>query len=352
MKNNYFRIVYDIYSRVVRVMPFQPLPRVLVWELTYDCNCRCKMCPFYGEGVTQPWPQEAPMTKDQISSSLLSIKKDYGIMPLPFIGFTGGEPFMNRDALEIFKLAKSLGFNFSITTNFSCVSLEMIDELINCACPTELRVSLDGPREIHDYVRNVPIYDKVIDNIRYINGRVPVTINCTISKYNYSQLFEFVTQLQQMEISINLSIQHLIFLDQSRVKIHNDLISKIFGQEHSISTNLVGLTPNEVDLLLRQFKKLYDSGASFEVTPDIRLIDSINKYYSDLSWKRRDKCTFVFGSVRISPGGNVYPCFDLKFGNILDMPLKKIWNGEVAKRFRQDLKKRRLYPGCVRCCRL
>ncbi|GAG99570.1 unnamed protein product, partial [marine sediment metagenome] len=71
-------------------------------------------------------------------------------------------------------------------------------------------------------------------------------------------------------------------------------------------------------------------------------------------FKARRKCFFVWGTLFISPNGDVMPCQfypDYKLGNIRDAKLKEIWNNEKYRKFRLELKKG-LFPGCARCCKL
>lgn len=52
----------------------------------------------------------------------------------------------------------------------------------------------------------------------------------------------------------------------------------------------------------------------------------------------------------ISPYGDVYPCYGLKFGNVRETNLAKIWNSEKYRNFRKELAPKKLFPACIGCC--
>ena len=59
------------------------------------------------------------------------------------------------------------------------------------------------------------------------------------------------------------------------------------------------------------------------------------------------------GDIWTTYNGDVFPCqtFGLRLGNIKDHSLKKIFNSDKAIKLRRLLKKK-MMPGCTRCCKL
>jgi len=99
---------FEMYNILVRetMGSAPPLPMGITLEITYQCNARCKMCPFFGEDATS-YPDEDAMCFDDLKRILHDIKAVYKKrhMPLPHIGVTGGEPFLRRfNELEAFKM--------------------------------------------------------------------------------------------------------------------------------------------------------------------------------------------------------------------------------------------------------
>jgi len=95
-------------------------PLRVMFELTYRCNFHCKHCYVpedyrkYGELKTK----EVFLILDQLA--------DIGCF---YLGFTGGEPFMRKDILEILWYAKKSGFEIIIYTNGSLIDQKIARQL-------------------------------------------------------------------------------------------------------------------------------------------------------------------------------------------------------------------------------
>jgi len=86
-------------------------------KLTYNCNLRCKMCPF--------WKR---------TSEDLSIEKEKAILKRIYdsgacsIAFEGGEPLLRKDLIEILSFSRSLPLHTSLITNGTLLE-SRIDEI-------------------------------------------------------------------------------------------------------------------------------------------------------------------------------------------------------------------------------
>lgn len=87
---------------------FHTTPLVVWFELTRGCNLRCRHCFVAATG-----PQSDELNTDQIFS-LLDELKAQGVF---CIVFTGGEPLLRGDFLQILRRAHRLGFVISVVTN-------------------------------------------------------------------------------------------------------------------------------------------------------------------------------------------------------------------------------------------
>ncbi len=91
------------------------------------------------------------------------------------IGFTGGEPFMNKAILPILRETLSRGFEALVLTNAMRPMLRFKRELLELRAAfgarLRLRVSLDDPRaEFHDTERGEGAYDKTLAGLRWLAG--------------------------------------------------------------------------------------------------------------------------------------------------------------------------------------
>jgi MoaA/NifB/PqqE/SkfB family radical SAM enzyme len=81
---------------------------------------------------------------------------------------------------------------------------------------------------------------------------------------------------------------------------------------------------------------------------------AIRRWYSDLNFIPRRKCLEPFLVSRIDAKGNVKfcPLIDYSYGNVKDAPFNVLWNNRKSLKIRSLLKRQRLFPGCIRCCKL
>ncbi len=79
------------------------------------------------------------------------------------------------------------------------------------------------------------------------------------------------------------------------------------------------------------------------------------KYYTDLSFKKIDKCPVAWQTIRIDSDGTVIFCPDewignYKIGDVKVNSIDEIWHGKLAENFRNSLLNDGLFPACSRCC--
>jgi radical SAM protein with 4Fe4S-binding SPASM domain len=76
--------------------------------------------------------------------------------------------------------------------------------------------------------------------------------------------------------------------------------------------------------------------------------------YTDDRFAYAEKCFYAWDHARVNPYGDIYACgpISISMGNVADQSLKEIWNNEAFKRFRIQLRDRRLFPKCAKCCAL
>ena len=96
-------------------------PVRVMFELTYRCNFKCKHCY-----VPHKYQRSYGELKTREVFAILDQLKKIGCF---YLGFTGGEPFMRKDALKIFRYAKNCGFEVIIYSNGSLIDAKIASEL-------------------------------------------------------------------------------------------------------------------------------------------------------------------------------------------------------------------------------
>lgn len=93
----------------------------VMFELTYRCNFNCRHCYV---------PRKHKNKKGELNTkevfSVLDQLADIGCF---YLGFTGGEPFMRKDILDILRYAVKKGFQVIVYTNGSLINKKVASEL-------------------------------------------------------------------------------------------------------------------------------------------------------------------------------------------------------------------------------
>ncbi|HLG19516.1 MAG TPA: radical SAM protein [Bdellovibrionota bacterium] len=151
----------------------------------YSCNERCKFC-YYIQTVKDR-TKEKDLPTDEVKKRIAFIRRQ-GIETLEF---TGGEPTIRNDLIDLVRYAKSLGFK-SISMISNAVRLAQPDYAKACveAGIDDFLISIHGSEaKSHDRVTEIPgSFDKAVQAVRHLTKYpVKVRANCVISGLNYTE---------------------------------------------------------------------------------------------------------------------------------------------------------------------
>ena len=190
---HYLKMGLRLYRAFLLNAIGQKHPYISGHKLTYNCNLRCKMCPF--------WQRTYNDTSLEEEKHIIKALYDAGVC---LIAFEGGEPLLREDLPEILAYSKALGMSTSIITNGVLLSRKI--DSIAPYIDGSVYVSLDGVGETHDKIRGSKgCYDKAIEGIRSCKGKAFVTINTTIMKENVGDVPELVKLARELKVGISLA---------------------------------------------------------------------------------------------------------------------------------------------------
>jgi radical SAM family uncharacterized protein len=165
-------------------------------KLTYNCNLRCKMCPF--------WKKSSQDLSIELEKAILRRIYDSGACG---IAFEGGEPLLRADLAEILAFSRSLPLHTSLVTNGTL--LESRIEEIAPFIDGVVYVSLDGLEKTHDTIRGVSgCFRRAIRGITASREKVPVTINTTIMAENIHEIEGIVKLAKELGARISVAVSH------------------------------------------------------------------------------------------------------------------------------------------------
>jgi AdoMet-dependent heme synthase len=157
----------------VPTAPFSRLSALWIQITGTWCNLECVHC-INASGPKHPWLR--PLGTDAMRGAI----KDAERLGVKEIYFTGGEPFLHKDILEMLELSLQVAPT-TVLTNGTLIDERLADALAGLARGSaysfELRVSVDGidPAR-NDRIRGAGSWDKAIQAIRLLaaRGLVPI----------------------------------------------------------------------------------------------------------------------------------------------------------------------------------
>jgi radical SAM family uncharacterized protein len=239
-------------------------------KLTYNCNLKCKMCPF--------WKRSSKDSNIEKEKAILRQIYNSGACG---IAFEGGEPLLRNDLAEILAFSRSLPLHTnplhtSLITNGTLLE-SRIDEIaphINGV----VYVSLDSLEKTHDEIRGVSgCFRKAVRGIIACREKVSVTINTTIMAENIHEIEDLVKLAKELDIRISVAVAHEYYNAKASAPASHE-IKEIAGK------------------LVEMKKKGYP------------LVNSIN-YFKVIAKQKKWTCK-PWSMVNVDPEGNlVLPCY-------------------------------------------
>ncbi|HVG21201.1 MAG TPA: radical SAM protein [Blastocatellia bacterium] len=159
------------------------------WILTAVCNLKCPMCYSYlGQG-------SADISKKR---AIVDRLREYGLQK---IMFTGGDPTIDRDLVQIVQYAKLKGFKTAISTNGILLS-EALMQALDC-CLDELTLPIDGSvPEIHGNHRGQDSHlDTVMRLLKQVkNYGFQTDVSTVVTRLNLGDILNILRLVESEEI--------------------------------------------------------------------------------------------------------------------------------------------------------
>jgi radical SAM protein with 4Fe4S-binding SPASM domain len=323
-------------GQIINLVLKKHYPATLVHFLTDKCNARCSFCfidfqsPRHGKNELST-DELAKMTQ-HLPSSLMNVN------------FTGGEPFLRKDLLEI---ADAYFRNTSIqsifiTSNgfFTDRTIKFCEEILGRFPGKELFIalSIDDFSEKHDQIRKVKgLFAKCMETFQALKkiAGVRPSISITVSPENHSRvenIYEaLINEYRVDAIQIIMVRSEGVFeLDAAERNPILQAYEKLSLKVNADYTNgrLVGFDRNSLrGKVLNEKNKISRN--------------LVQAYLQAPGYMHPCRAAALFGVI--SATGEVYPCeiLDQSMGNLRDFnyDLKALWQHKKAEELRQFISK-------------
>jgi radical SAM protein with 4Fe4S-binding SPASM domain len=347
---------YDpVFNRLIRLHAFFPYylfggkalpPFRIKIETTYSCNLRCPYC--YQDDEYKKEKEE--FSFDEIKNLLRQIPS------FSLVTLTGGEPFYRKDFPDILQFALDNHW-CTLLSNCALLSKENIHQMVDGGLLL-LGASIDGIGKLHDELRGGKIFDKIVDNLKYLQRykkergkKFPqLDIKTVMLAQNVSSLpdvYQLAEELDADYFTLSLpKVSEVQFNPRLFADIDNPIFYEKIDAKLSVDKDVFGKSLTQI------CKRAAGNGPKVRFYPrvqDARMFDML----FDSTMLMTDKyaaCHEPWSGMNISAKGEVYPCLSYRMGSVKETTLQAVWNSPRYKSFRNRLKSLKLFPACEGCC--
>lgn len=365
-------------------------PHYFAFAITDRCQSHCSTCNGWQTPLEYKYEELSTNDWKFILKSLQQWLEKFDFI------FTGGEPFLRDDLIELADYAAELGLEPKVITNGLALK-NKCEEVINSGF-TDITISLNSVKnpEIHNISRGrkdaFKITSDVIQNLSYLNRKYKkgktILIAAVIMPSNLTEMVPLAEFAHENGIGINYqlldggdsfftayniqeeSLKMFDEMKQQTVEAINKLI-ELKSQGYLIYNSNKQLTafkdlivnsqnPQDKEITFKTMivedynKNLYENKTKSiedKINPEF-IKKVINKPYSEIhpemaAIETEASCQIGHYNFLIDPYGSVRVCFSFDpIGSLITTLPQNIWNGMAAERIRTQIVK------CNKSCKL
>lgn len=342
------KIISNYLPELFALLFGRPKPNHVAVNLTSLCNQNCIYCEI---GSNIPSSRKGFLTKEDLKWIIDEMDSNN----IPKISFNGGEPFLFDGMIDLVAYAGKKNIHCSITTN-GMNAYKLNERNLNTLKENkaDINISIDSFKgHIQSFTRGTPTaLSNALKSVKVLSeNSIPVTILAAISKYNYNDLFNFITVANEKKIKQVLFqpiIYYSNFPDRSAINNKSQLnvgveqldelineLNKIlrFERKHTIRTNVYRIIP-WIEQYLRTASD--NNGEWF-------FKGVLNKFY----------CREIYSTIDITYDGGIQPCgLSIAKNNIYENKhLGLIGQWAISTRtIKKDIKSESYHDYCNGCC--
>ncbi len=302
-------------------------PRICSIELFRRCCLRCRMCHMW-----KTKEQDGGLDKDsliRLADGLLTVMDGERE-----VVFSGGEPLLHPDIIEIIKQFSLRGFKVGMASNGVLIDRDKAGELADAGLKN-IQLSLDSVnKETHDFLRGVPgTYEKVLQAAAHLSaykGKISVCAQTVISGKNLEELvdtMEFVKNDGRFNAISFMAVTTPFFAPIDHNWQENNEFSFLWPRDSKL-----------VDKVIDQIILLKAKG--YPIANPVDQFELFRSYFHQ-PHKRRPgvRCQLGDYVLSIDPSGEVRMCcFMDPIGNIRSNAIAVLLDKPEVEKMRQDMR--------------
>lgn len=293
---------------------------IVVWNSTRTCNLNCIHC--YTDSRLREYSGE--LSTDEARAMI----EDLARFGVPALLFSGGEPLMRPDLLELVVLARELGIRPVLSTNGTLITPAVAGRLKRAGL-IYVGISLDGIGQINDRFRGKKgAYEAAMAGFRNcVEVGQRVGLRLTLTKRNFQDLEAIFDFIEREKIN-RACFYHLVYAGRGNNMLEDDL-------SHEESRQAM-------DIILRRTEDFQRRGLNIDILTVDNHVDGVYLYlhllkkdparaaevYELLKWNGGGAYSSGVGIGNIDFLGNVHAdqfWASHTFGNVRQRPFSRIW---------------------------
>lgn len=316
---------------------------VVVWNATRRCNLRCVHC--YSQSQDLEYPGELTTAEGK------ALIDDLAAFGAPVLLFSGGEPLLRQDLLEVATYAVGQGMRAVLSTNGTLITPQTARELKAIGL-SYVGVSLDGMESTNDRFRGMKgAFGAAMEGIRNCLAEgVKVGLRFTMNRRNVQDIPDIFRLLEEESIP-RVCFYHLVYAGRG---------SKLITEDLSLEE-----TRRTVDLIMDRTRELHRRGRPTEVLTVDNHADGPYLYLRLLreNPKRAQEVLELLQMNQGNSSGHGIGCISwdgevhadqfwrhVSFGNVRQRPFSRIWPDTSNELMAQLKDKRPFVKGrCAGC---
>lgn len=291
---------------------------LVVWNTTNRCNLRCQHCYLNAE--------DREYRDELTSKEAKAFIRNLGEMAVPVLLFSGGEPLLRRDLIELANLASEQGLRPVLSTNGTLITPARAKELL-AAGFQYVGVSIDGGPATHDRFRALKgSFNQALNGIKNsLEAGLKTGVRFTVNRSNQDELAE-VLDIVEREGIPRFCMYHLVYSGRGK-----DITALDTSQEEKRRL---------MDWLIHRTRELHAKGVEVEILTTDNHADGIfilQKMLAEQPERAEEikellsmhgGCSAGTKFANVDPQGNVHPCQfwqHYTLGNVRERPFSEIW---------------------------
>ena len=327
----------DIYKEEIQSFAGRKtVVKALCLHAAHNCNLSCRYC-FAQEGEYHG--RRGLMSVEVGKQALDFLVENSGSRRNLEVDFFGGEPLMNWKAVqEIVEYGRGLEkkhdkkFRFTLTTNGVLLDEEKMEfanrEMSNVV------LSLDGRRQVHDFMRPFPngagSYDRIVPKFQEfakLRGQKDYYVRGTFTRHN---------------LDFAKDVHHLADLGFKQISMEPVVAQE--SEDYALRKEDLPVVCEQYDILAREMIAREKEGRGFQFF----------HFMLDLSggpcvYKRLSGCGSGTEYLAVTPWGDLYPCHQFVGEDAFRMGT--VFEGIQKPEIRESFSKCNVYskPACQEC---